>query len=116
MGALHPFRRGKGPRSGAFSVWNSPSIHGVSFAVQGLGFRFPERALYMVTLHPYFRPTLVRVFRMNNDSIDAAAGSADNSPPHHTVVPIETFNSEARNLFHLMLDANKDTTHEQVSL
>ena len=109
MGALHPFRRRKDPHSGL-------SLHGISFAVRGVDFRFLKRALCMVAL-PRFRHTLIRVFRMNNDDIGAAAGSADHPPPHHIMVPINPFKSEARNAVQLlMLDANKDTSHEQVSL
>ena len=77
-------------------------------------FWIPKRALYMVTLLPRFRHALIRVFRMNDDNIDASAGSADNPPTHCIVVPIDTINYEARNAFHFMLDINKDSTQEQV--
>lgn len=64
-----------------------------------------------------FRHTLIRVSRMNNDDIGAAAGSANHPPLHHFMVPINPFKSEACNAFQLlMLDANKDINHEQVSL
>ena len=39
-----------------------------------------------------------------------------NPPLDCMVVPTDPFNSEARNAFHLMLDANQDVTCEQVFL
>ena len=80
-------------------------------------------ALYMVMLrfcHASGIRTLIGVFRMNNDNVVVAAssvatGSANNPPSDRIVVPIDLFNSEARNAFQPMLDVSKDITREQVS-
>ena len=75
-----------------FGPWSfSPSLSG------GVRILVSERRLYyMETLLPRSRHTLIRVFGMDDDDIDAAAGSVDNAPAYHVmVIPINRFNSEA---------------------
>ena len=65
----------------------------------------------------HFRHTLIRVVKMSNSNlVTADAGLMKPSSPQYIVVPVDSFNSEACNVFYLMLDTHKEMTHEQVFL